>query len=53
MWGWTHRQKRKSSEPYLKLRHIARVGKEDQAGAIFIDQQQKFRYVAWTEVVEL
>ena len=51
--GFTHRRKRKSSEPYLKFRYAARVGSKDATGVIFIDQDQKFRYVAWTEVVEL
>ena len=51
--GWTHRRKKKSREPYLKLQADVRVGKAAYVGGIFIDEQQSFRFVPWAEVVEL
>lgn len=49
--GWTHRRKGKRNDPYLKIKVQARIGSDE--GAIFVDMDQKFRYVPWTEVIEL
>ena len=46
--GWTHRNKRKNREPYLKF-----YKEEDKAGATFVDMQQAFHYVSWEDVLEL
>lgn len=45
--GWTHRRKRKSRDPYLKL-----YSKSDE-GATFVDQEGKFRYLTWEDVIAL
>ena len=47
--GWTHRRKRKSRDPYLKLD----VGRPLNEGAIYTDMDKKFRWIADEEVVEL
>ena len=50
--GWTHRLKRKSRDPYVKLRDGQTMfeGKED---AEFIDTDQKFRTIRFEDLVEL
>ena len=45
--GWTHRLKRKSRDPWLKVMN------EDEHGATFVDMDKKFRWVKWSEVSEL
>lgn len=50
--GWTHRMKRKSREPYLKL-YKHQTMYEGKPGATFIDMQQSFRYIEWDRVIEL
>ena len=50
--GWTHRHKRKSKDPYLKLAPH-QTFYEGKPGATFIDMQQSFRYIEFTKVVEL
>lgn len=50
-YGWTHRRKNKSGSPYLKL-HVQAVVRSDKGG-MFIDEDQKFRFVPWENVVEL
>lgn len=49
--GWTHRMKNKSRDPYLKIYKgtVART----KSGEIYIDMDEKFRWIAWEEVVEL
>lgn len=49
--GWTHRKKNKSRDPYLKV-----APGDDQkgtAGACFIDQDQKFKWYPYDEVVQI
>jgi hypothetical protein len=50
--GWTHRLKRKSRDPYLKVRD-GQTMYEGIPGGIFIDMDQKFRYIEFDEVIEL
>jgi hypothetical protein len=50
--GWTHRRKRKSRDPYLKSGGDQTLY-EGMLGAVFIDMDQKFRYIEFDEVVEL
>lgn len=56
--GWTHRRKNKSRDPYLKLHQATApefegLPKEAVSGTIFIDQDEKFRFLKWEEVVKL
>ncbi len=50
--GWSHRMKRKSKDPYLKLWSDPDALVHDM-GATFTDMDKKFQYLAWDEVVEL
>ncbi len=50
--GWTHRMKNKSRDPYVKIRAPELV-EEVHPGAVFIDMDQKFRYLHFKDVVEL
>lgn len=50
--GWTHRQKRKRNDPYVKAAP-GQTMYEGVVGATFIDQDQKFRYFRFEDLVEL
>jgi hypothetical protein len=50
--GWTHRLKRKSRDAYLKAKESQTLY-EGKLGGIFIDMDQKFRYIEFDEVTEL
>jgi len=51
--GWTHRAKRKSRDPYLKLNDALLDHNRERDGALFTDMDQKFRFIYWKEVTEL
>lgn len=51
--GWSHRQKRKSRDPYLKMysKNFERTGRGN--GATFIDMEKKFKWLSEEDVIEL
>ena len=49
--GWTHRIKRKSREPYVKL--AGDMQQFETGGITVIDMDQKFRWIPEEELVEL
>ena len=56
--GWTHRQKRKSRDAYLKIQSgptepKPKNGKRGPRGATYVDMDQKFRWLADKDVIEL
>ena len=52
--GWTHRIKNKSHDPYVKLRsHEGQPLPLNQRGAVFIDMDQKFRFIHFRDLTEL
>ncbi len=48
--GWTHRKKNKKIDPYLKLQDPLDT---HDIGATFVDQDQKYRWLNWDQVVDL
>jgi len=52
--GWTHRVKNKSRDPYVKLRTRNDVTPPPKgSGAVYVDMDQKFRWLPDEDVVEL
>lgn len=48
--GWTHRRKRKSRNPYLRFDYEALA---ERPGAVFRDEDWKYIYIPYSEVIEL
>lgn len=51
--GWTHRKKGKKNDPYLKIHCHSCEKTTNKKGTTFVDMDQKFRWIAFSEVVEL
>jgi len=50
--GWTHRMKNKSRDPYVKF-NSRNKHTNNHGGSVYIDMDQKFRWLPDEDVVEL